>query len=81
MTFLAILVWLLIVAGTAYMLKTLIFKQGLSSIKECCSMASGGSAGNPEKVTEELPSEVLPSEEAPQEEAGEAEKVPQGDEK
>ncbi|NLC72144.1 MAG: hypothetical protein GX751_12400 [Desulfuromonadaceae bacterium] len=89
MTFLAILVWLLIVAGTAYMLKTLIFTRDLSAGKECCSMASGGMTGDEGPAAKDFTSDVVGGgetareEETPQEEKIEEvkEKSSEGEEK
>ena len=72
MTFLAILVWLVIVAGTVYMLKTLIFSRDGEA---CCPMASGGTSGEAD-ASKTFSGDLPPKEEVVKEEAAEKE-IPQ----
>jgi len=81
MTFMAILVWLVIVAGTAFMLKMLIFPNGLKFGKGCCSAASAGAAGDDGSTAKDFSCDAFSAGEAVKEEPAEEKKEPEGEEK
>ena len=73
MTFLAILVWLLIVASTAYMLKSLIFNKD-QALAGGCSSTAGGGAARPENVAaKDFSSDVIQKQETKTEDQSEPE--------
>lgn len=65
MTVVAILVWLVILVGTAYLLKTLIFTKNPGTGKGCCAVCEGSDGGEEGAKAAEFSSDVISKKRAP----------------